>query len=487
MLSLKDPYHLVGRILSGKYRIDALVGIGGMGAVYCAYQLTIDRRIAFKILQPNVAVGDEHVVEMFEREARLAGRLAHENIVDVKDAGHTEDGIAYIVMEWLDGRTLDDEILAEGRIDFDRAAGIARQIASALAAAHANHIIHRDLKPGNVMLVTMPDGRERVKVLDFGIAKALSHTSGTPVSSIVGTPHYASPEQLNVGGRIDHRSDIYSFGIILYRMLSGRTPYNCNSIGELIQLQMTSPPKPLGELRPEIPQLFQELVGRMVSIDPEKRPQDIQEVIRYLDQILKQSEYATLETAALPKAEHTGDTTIQRKRIPDGETTEEMPEEVDEFATTVIFESKSMSRPNSKLIVPALTGVLFVAAGYGIYRFAFDRQDQIRSSMEGGQAAASIPSPTETAAPVVNATPATALAKPSVTPNRIDDNEAGQNQPRRLRLAEAHYNQAVQLSRQGKRAEALRKADEALKLNPKHSEARALKRKLAEMLRILNN
>src|SRR5262247_4706777 len=123
VLSLNDPYHLVGRTLLGKYRIDALVGLGGMGAVYYAYHSGIDRRVAFKILQPNVAIGDERVVELFEREAKLAGRLTHENIVDVKDAGHTDEGIAYIVMEWLEGRTLDEELLRQGRFSFGRAAG----------------------------------------------------------------------------------------------------------------------------------------------------------------------------------------------------------------------------------------------------------------------------------------------------------------------------------------------------------------------------
>ena len=152
VLSLNDPYHLVGRTLLDKYRIDALVGLGGMGAVYYAYHSGIDRRVAFKILQPNVALSEEHVVELFEREAKLAGRLSHENIVDVNDAGRTDEGIAYIVMEWLEGRTLDEELLRQGRFGFGRAAGIARQIAAALSEAHGKHIIHRDLKPANIML-----------------------------------------------------------------------------------------------------------------------------------------------------------------------------------------------------------------------------------------------------------------------------------------------------------------------------------------------
>ena len=178
VLSLNDPYHLVGRTLLDKYRIDALVGLGGMGAVYYAYHSGIDRRVAFKILQPNIALSEEHVVELFEREAKLAGRLSHENIVDVNDAGRTDEGIAYIVMEWLEGRTLDEELLRQGRFGFGRAAGIARQIAAALGEAHRKHVIHRDLKPGNIMLIDSPGGRDHVKVLDFGIGKALGETIG---------------------------------------------------------------------------------------------------------------------------------------------------------------------------------------------------------------------------------------------------------------------------------------------------------------------
>ncbi|MEK7830654.1 MAG: serine/threonine-protein kinase, partial [Acidobacteriota bacterium] len=218
VLSLKDPYHLVGLTLMDRYKILALVGLGGMGAVYCAHHLGIDRHVAFKILQPNVAIGNDYVVELFEREAKLAGRLTHENIVDVKDAGHTPDGIAYIVMEWLEGRTLDEELANQGSFDFKRAIGIIGQITAALNEAHAKRVIHRDLKPANIMLVDTPDGRDHVKVLDFGIGKIMEETTAnSPVSALVGTPQYASPEQLTVGGHIDGRSDIYSLGGICYR------------------------------------------------------------------------------------------------------------------------------------------------------------------------------------------------------------------------------------------------------------------------------
>src|SRR5215470_4602704 len=140
-LSLPDPYHLVGRVLIEKYRIDALIGIGGMGAVYSAHHLTINRRVAFKILLPNLALGNEKMLDLFQREAETAGQLAHENIVDVKDAGRTPDGLAYIVMEWLEGRTLEEALGKRRQFSFVRIEQTLRQIAAALDYAHARLIV----------------------------------------------------------------------------------------------------------------------------------------------------------------------------------------------------------------------------------------------------------------------------------------------------------------------------------------------------------
>src|SRR5262249_50221474 len=207
-LMLEDPYRLVGRVLDGKYGLEALVGIGGMGAVYIANHLALGRRVALKILQPNLALASERMLEAFDREAKTAAQLSHENIAVTLDAGRTVDSIAYIAMEWLEGLTLEEEIASCGSFSFGRTSEILRQIAAALDAAHRARIIHRDLKPLNIMLVEHPSGRDQVKVLDFGIAKVIDETAGSPISSIVGTPHYASPEQLRLGSNIDGRADI---------------------------------------------------------------------------------------------------------------------------------------------------------------------------------------------------------------------------------------------------------------------------------------
>jgi len=288
-LSIKDPYNFIGRTIENKYRIDALVGIGGMGAVYQAHQLGINRRVAFKILLPHLALGHEGVITLFEREAQLVGRLSHENITVVFDAGRTSDDTAYMVMEWLDGQTLDEELSAHGRLSLGRTADLLSQITAALEAAHAAHIIHRDLKPSNVMLVKRPGGeagREQVKVMDFGIGKVLGDTGGSPVSSIMGTPHYASPEQFNLGASIDGRADIYSLGVMLYQMLTGVLPFNAPSIHELIRLQQTALPPPVRQLRPELPVTVEQLISRMLMKKPEQRPQSAGEVKALFQQAL---------------------------------------------------------------------------------------------------------------------------------------------------------------------------------------------------------
>jgi eukaryotic-like serine/threonine-protein kinase len=272
-LSFEDPYHLVGSVMAERYRLDALAGIGGMGAVYSAHHLALDRRVALKILQPNIALSNVRLLELFEREAKTAAQLTHENIVIVLDAGRAANNIAYIAMEWLEGYTLAEEIAARGQLDFGRVMEILQQVAAALEAAHAARVVHRDLKPANIMMVRQQDGRERLKVLDFGIAKVINDTTAAPVSAVMGTPLYASPEQLSLGGRIDGRADIYSLGVILFEMLTGEPPFNAASAHEMFQLQMSAPPPPLRKFRPDAPPALESLINRMLEKDPEDRPQ----------------------------------------------------------------------------------------------------------------------------------------------------------------------------------------------------------------------
>lgn len=487
-----------------KYRITALVGLGGMGAVYHAYHLGIDRQVAFKILQPNLAVGDDYVVELFEREAKLAGRLTHQNIVDVTDAGHTSDGIAYIVMEWLKGRTLDEELSRLGRLDFKRAIGVISQIAAALGEAHSKRVVHRDLKPGNIMLVDTADGGDHVKVLDFGIGKAIEGTTAdSPVSALVGTPQFASPEQLTVGSHIDGRSDIYSLGVIFYRLLGGQLPFNCSSMGELLRMQLTVAPQPLGRLRPGTPPAIENLVSDMLAKEPAKRPQNAAEVQTRLAKIQEaipagdglEETAAPTNVANLKTRELEERTTEEFVRVPslnaDTETRlraaqSRRPGNVENASTA----SPPSKRGNISLLYSSAILVTVLAGSYGLYRY---RQNPVAVREEQtvpGEATSPLPSPTPSetpsSSPAVTAgkpkqnskpTPATTPPKPSPTPGISAINQ---------KKAADHLRRARELYNQSQYQRALRECNESLRLNPTQAEARELRRKISEVIRILN-
>jgi serine/threonine protein kinase len=515
ILSLKDPYHLVGRTLLDKYKITALVGLGGMGAVYHAYHLGIDRRVAFKILQPNLAIGNEYVVELFEREAKLAGRLSHENIVDIKDAGHTPDGIAYIVMEWLEGRTLDEEVSYQGRFDFKRAIGIVRQITDALSEAHAKRVVHRDLKPGNIMLLDRADGRDHVKVLDFGIGKVIEETTAdSPVSAMVGTPQYASPEQLTVGSHIDGRSDIYSLGVIFYRLLGGQLPFNCSSMGELLQLQLTATPPPLGEIRPETPLSLENLVKDMLAKEPAERPQSAVEVQTRLAGILEElkiegpeeektrDDVHAAEAASLKPRELDERTTEEFLRIPpplkpDSGTRLRSPQaikQIEELETASSI-SQITKRSNSSLLYGTAIVTIVLAGGYGLYRYRSDATSIPDKQIPIEERTKPSPSPTPVLTKELPPTPsATVIA----TPENANKQSSTQPQPRptpaanpgqilaREQKAAEHLRLARELYNRSEYHRALRECNESLRLNPRQSEARELKRKITDIIRILN-
>lgn len=458
ILSLKDPYHLVGTTLLEKYKILALIGVGGMGAVYCAEHTGIDRRIAFKILQPNVALGNEYVVELFEREARLAGRLSNENIVDVKDAGHTPDGIAYIAMEWLEGRTLDEELARIGRFDFRRGTGIIRQIANALSAAHAERIVHRDLKPSNIMLLDTADGHDHVKVLDFGIGKVFTETTGnSPVSALVGTPQYASPEQLTMGAHVDGRSDLYSLGVIYYHLLAGQLPFRGTSISELLHLQLTAAPKPLGTVRPETPPEIERLVHQLLAKIPADRPQKASELLARLDQILGALSSVEEKQGTLP---------LTRSLAGD-------PYDTSEMETRVATTARIPKRGRLPRVALA-SSVLLLAAGYGAYRYWGNAPSRGEEKT---------PAPTTPSVVPAASDPAPSVASPSPIATMADRVQLQANQQK----AAAHLQQARSLYGQGEYQRALAECNLALKLNPRNAEARQLQKKINDILKILNN
>jgi len=263
----------------GAYKIARLLGKGGMGNVYEAINEQIQRRAAIKVLHPHFAENPQ-VVQRFLNEARAVNIVKHRCLVDVYEFGQLEDGSAYIVMEYLDGETLHERLWhAGGRLPTELVVRYGRQIALALAAAHAKGIIHRDLKPANIMLVEDPEtgAKDWIKVLDFGLARVREPGDGeegrlTQTGMVMGTPSYMSPEQVRSARSVVDKSDVYALGVMLYEMVSGQKPFNANSDAEVMFLHMSAQPKPLQELMPGLAPGLYDLIGRMLRKKPEERP-----------------------------------------------------------------------------------------------------------------------------------------------------------------------------------------------------------------------
>lgn len=278
----QDP--VIGRRVMGSYVVRRVLGEGGMGRVYVAQHARLENSYyAVKVLLPQWSQ-NPHIVERFTREAMLASKLAHSHIARVVDAGRFDDGLHYLVMEFLDGVTLEHRLCQWGcENDFEDALSILLQVCSGLAVAHAAGVVHRDLKPENIFLIRTADNPLFVKILDFGIAKlgADLGTAITGTGAVVGTPSYMAPEQILNSKQVDHRADIYALGVIAYRMLAGRLPFAAASLGELALAQQHLPPPP-ASLRTDTPMVWSDLVLRCLSRHPDSRPQTVRQVARPL-------------------------------------------------------------------------------------------------------------------------------------------------------------------------------------------------------------
>jgi len=262
-------------VIANRYRILALIGEGGMGAVYVAEHLLIGRKVAVKRLHPELA-GDEKAVARFQREARAAGSTGHEHVVEVLDLGYGDDGAPYLVMEYLRGRSLAQVIQAEGRLAAARASKIVGQVLAALSAVHGCGVVHRDLKPDNILLTRRGADPEFVKVVDFGISK-IRQEDGDPKHNLtrtgvmLGTPFYMSPEQARGLKDLDHRVDLYGVGVILYEALAGRLPFDGDNYHQLLQAILTGKHAPIQELRPDLDPVLAEVVERAIHRDRDER------------------------------------------------------------------------------------------------------------------------------------------------------------------------------------------------------------------------
>jgi serine/threonine-protein kinase len=258
----------------GNYRVTALLGEGGMGAVFLAEHPVIGRKVALKVVHPQHARNLE-VVGRFVNEATAISRIGHEHIVEVMDLGRTVEGDFYLVMEYLDGRPLSHLLAETGPLPPERAIAIAAQIADALGASHESGIVHRDVKPENVFLVRRGHDADFVKVLDFGLAKLLdtSHADrrDTRAGFVMGTPYYMSPEQCRGEGEIDHRADIYALGVVLFEMLTGQLPFSGEAYSDVLVKQVTMRPPWARSIVPDLPEALDRILQCALAKHPDDR------------------------------------------------------------------------------------------------------------------------------------------------------------------------------------------------------------------------
>jgi eukaryotic-like serine/threonine-protein kinase len=264
-----------GEVLAGKYRVERVLGVGGMGVVVAAYHLMLERRVAVKFLLPDAMLNPE-VVARFAREARAAVKIESEHVARVIDVGELPNGSPYMVMEYLEGSDLARVVTQRGALPVEEAVNYVLQASEALAEAHAHGIVHRDLKPANLFLTRRADGSMHVKVLDFGISKAATNANTpdmglTKTASVMGSPLYMAPEQMRSTRTVDARADIWALGVILYELLTGRVPFEATTMPELCAMVLTEEPPSLGSLRPEVPTALVAAVARCLEKDPKRR------------------------------------------------------------------------------------------------------------------------------------------------------------------------------------------------------------------------
>jgi serine/threonine protein kinase len=276
---------VIGRLIAGRYELSTVIGQGGMGQVWTAYDRRLDRRVAVKLLRPDKAAGGEDGAELrqrFDRECRVTAQVDHPGLVTVHDAGSDGDEL-YLVMQYVEGADLGDHLAEHDPYPWPWAAAVAAQLCAVLSAVHAVPIVHRDLKPRNVMV--RPDGT--VTVLDLGVASVMDTdtTRLTHTGSPIGSPAYMAPEQA-MGGAVGPRTDLYALGVLLHELLSGHVPFAGSTALGVLHRHLYEAPVPLRQLRPEVPEPLESLVLRLLAKDPQHRPPGAQDVYRELAALL---------------------------------------------------------------------------------------------------------------------------------------------------------------------------------------------------------
>ena len=413
LLTQAAPDPLLGRELNHQFRIEALIGRGGMGAVYRGTQMSLRREVAIKVILSDFA-RDPRNIKRFHREALATSKLTHPNIVYLHDFGQTDDGILYIAMEYLRGRSLEQELAKVGAIPEARLVPMAAQILRALHHAHGHEIVHRDLKTANVFLVRGDDGSDLVKVVDFGIAKILSTDTGqsdiTKTGITVGSPAYMSPEQA-VNKGVDARSDLYSLGVMLYECVLGHAPFTGETPLEVILKHLhEAPPElpPDDEIPHPISPALRSLIERLMSKEKEDRPASAGEALRLLpghaDAEISGS--TPKPAAILDQLPVTGQTL--RASVAQAVTTSD--------DLSALVDQELSSRSGWKWLV-ALLALLLAGGGAAATWFVrSSRAPEAQAQVAGEPSTAPAPAPAPNPAPAPAPAPAPTPTPPSASP-----------------------------------------------------------------------
>jgi serine/threonine-protein kinase len=384
----------VGEVLAGKYKVEDVLGVGGMGVVVAARHLQLEQKVALKFLRPE-AMQSKEAVERFLREARNAVRLRSEHVAKVQDVGTLDSGAPYMVMEFLEGADLSRVVHATGSITIEEAVYFVLQTCEAIAEAHSLGIIHRDLKPQNLFVTRRVDGKPLVKVLDFGISKSIDTQSGlslTRTSSIMGSPLYMSPEQMRSSKNVDQRSDIWALGVILYELLTGHVPFEAESVPELCLKVVQDQPESPKATRPEIPEGLSAVVLKCLEKTASNRFSNVAELAAalepYSDVARGSSERiaSTLNLPSRPPMVSIGSiSSTSNPKIGTGGTA---------WGTTQALEAKKKQR--IPLIAGAVAGVVVLSVVIGFAMKGSGTKNETQAAPTQQQTAATATTPTAT-------------------------------------------------------------------------------------------
>jgi len=407
-----------GDVIGGKFVVERVLGVGGMGIVVAARHMQLGQTVAIKFLRRNAAASSESV-NRFLREARAAVGLQSAHVVRIMDVGTLEDGLPYMVMEHLSGTDLAHVLEVRRTLPLQEAVDYLLQAMEAVAEAHAVGIVHRDLKPSNLFLTVRPDGTPLVKVLDFGISKAIDdgsqQASLTSTAMVMGSPLYMSPEQVRSTKNVDMRTDVWALGVILYELLAGGPPFEADTITGLCAKIVADPPVPLRTRRPDLPAAFEAIVVRCLDKDAKKRPQSVAALAMALRPFASADGKSAVERVArIGAGSRSSHKSIAQTSQPEkGGSISGGLEQASGYAETVPSQQVPAMPPRRRSVVVGATGlVIAVVAVIGIARGRLTRV----GAAEGGRPAegVSLGAPMATAAAVLSV-PSTAGVGPQTS------------------------------------------------------------------------